>query len=246
MILRAFRKSRAQKPLLPEGVRIYAIGDIHGRADILEACFQKIDTHLTHHPAVRPIQVAIGDYVDRGPDSKGVLDLLWERSQQCEVVMIRGNHEQALIDFLSDPSSLENWARIGGLETLMSYGLKPTFSPSPKQQKELEAGLRNAMPAQHQSLLRALVPSFVCGGYFFTHAGIRPGIPLSRQSEHDLMWIRDEFLLSEERFERIVVHGHTPVHQVDVRRNRINIDTGAYATGRLACMVFQGDNVDPL
>ena len=246
MILRRFKNADARKPRLPDGVRIYAIGDVHGRADLLEACFKKIDKHLATEPTVRPIQITVGDYVDRGPDSKGVLDLLWERSHQCEMIMIRGNHEQTLMEFMSDPSSLENWARIGGLETLMSYGLRPALSPSLEQQKELAAALQVAMPIPHRMLLTTMLPSFSCGGYFFTHAGVRPGVQLSQQSEHDLMWIRDEFLLCEEPFERIIVHGHTPVRIVDVRPNRINIDTGAYATGRLSCMVFQAGEADLL
>lgn len=246
MIGRLFKRRAERKRLLPEGVRIYAIGDIHGRADLLDACFRKIDQHLREHPVIRPIQITIGDYVDRGPDSRGVLDLLWTRSQQSETVMIRGNHESAFMDFLRDATTLSEWARIGGLETLMSYGLKPTFSPSSAEQDKLAADLKSSLPAQHQALLQSLLPSFSCGGYFFTHAGVRPGIPLSEQSEHDLMWIRDEFLLYEAQFEKVIVHGHTPVREIDVRANRINIDTGAYATGRLSCMVFEGERAEPL
>jgi len=144
-----------------------------------------------------------------------------------------------LTNFLDNPALLADWKRYGGLETLISYGLRPPLNPTPEQQSEVAAALRRAMPSEHFQFLQRLSPSFTCGDYFFVHAGVRPGTPLNEQREEDLLWIRDEFLQYEGDFCKIIVHGHTPVKEVDVRANRINIDTGAYATGRLTCLAFE-------
>jgi serine/threonine protein phosphatase 1 len=129
---------------------------------------------------------------------------------------------------------------------LMSYGLKPPINADAKIQKELANGLTSALPRSHLQFLGNLPSSFVCGGFFFAHAGVKPGVPLNKQRDDDLLWIRDDFLLHEENFGKIVVHGHTPVLELDIRHNRINIDTGAYATGRLTCLVIEGDSFAPL
>jgi serine/threonine protein phosphatase 1 len=231
---------------LQEGVRIYAIGDVHGRADLLDQVFARIDAHLAAHPIDRPVQVLVGDYIDRGPNSRGVLDRLIDRADSNEVVLLRGNHETFVFDFLRNPSVLESWSQMGGLETLMSYGLTPSLNADTVTQKELAIALRAALPKSHVILLGSLQSSFSCGGFFFAHAGVRPRVPLAKQREEDLLWIRDDFLLYEEDFGKIVVHGHTPVREVDIRPNRINIDTGAYATGRLTCLVIQGGTFEPL
>ena len=162
------------------------------------------------------------------------------------MIFLRGNHDIMVSRFLQDPTTLSEWSRIGGLETLMSYGLKPSLNPDAEAQKDLAKALNGVLPDSHRRFLAGLRSSFTCGDYFFVHAGVRPGIPLARQNEEDLLWIRDEFLLHEDRFEKLVVHGHTPVHQIDIRPNRINIDTGAYATGRLSCLILEGNRVEPL
>lgn len=247
MIVRMLTRGRKKgPPRLPEGVRIYAIGDVHGRADLLDRILSRIDAHIVAHPAVRPIHLLVGDYIDRGPASREVLDLLINCSRGREMVFLRGNHDIFVDDFLQNPAVLRDWARIGGLETLMSYGLKPPMNPDTATQKELADALNSALPATHRNFLGSLTSSFACGGYFFAHAGVRPGVPLAKQRDDDLLWIRDDFLLHEEDFGKIVVHGHTPVREIDIRPNRINIDTGAYATGRLSCLIMEGDQIEAL
>jgi serine/threonine protein phosphatase 1 len=247
MIGRLLKRRRTkQATRLPEGVRIYAIGDVHGRADLLDRLLLRIDTHIAINPIVRPIFLFIGDYIDRGPASRDVLDLLIKCAWVREAVFLRGNHETFIMNFLQNPQVLRDWSKFGGLETLMSYGLKPSISADEATQKELANALDSALPAVHRQFLNSLVSSFSCGGYFFVHAGVRPGIPLSKQSEDDLLWIRDEFLLHEDDFGKIIVHGHTPVHELDIRPNRINIDTGAYVTGRLTCLMLEADRAELL
>ncbi|UPJ94601.1 metallophosphoesterase family protein [Bradyrhizobium sp. 172] len=236
-----FRKN--VKPRLPDGVRIYAIGDVHGRADLLQSLLTVIDADLARSAPERAIQVFLGDYVDRGPDSRAVIDLLIERSKSHETVCLKGNHEVFLLEVLKDPARLEEWRRYGGLLTLVSYGINPTMNPTPEQQIELIEGLRQALPREHLSFLQQLRPSFACGDFFFAHAGVKPGVALERQKEEDLLWIREEFLESERRFGKYIVHGHTPVSVPDIRSNRINIDTGAYATGNLTLLTIQGDSL---
>ncbi|MCK1305167.1 MULTISPECIES: metallophosphoesterase family protein [Bradyrhizobium] len=236
-----FRKN--VKPRLPDGVRIYAIGDVHGRADLLQSLLTVIDADLARSAPERAIQVFLGDYVDRGPDSRAVIDLLIERSKSHETVCLKGNHEVFLLEVLKDPARLEEWRRYGGLLTLVSYGINPTMNPTPEQQIKLIEGLRQALPPEHLSFLQQLRPSFACGDFFFVHAGVKPGVALERQKEEDLLWIREEFLESERRFGKYIVHGHTPVSVPDIRSNRINIDTGAYATGNLTLLTIQGDSL---
>lgn len=231
-------------PMLPDGLRVYAVGDVHGRADLLKSLFSRIDEDLKKHPAAQSVQIFLGDYVDRGLDSAGVMDLLIERRQTHRVVCLKGNHEAFLIDFLEDPQLLRLWAKNGGLATLASYGLTPPINPNPKEAAELCASLRSTIPERHIKFLAGLELAFTCGDFFFVHAGVRPSKPLSCQREEDLLWIRDEFLRHEEPFEKIIVHGHTPVMEPEVRQNRINIDTGAYATGRLTCLRLEGDKIE--
>jgi serine/threonine protein phosphatase 1 len=187
--------------------------------------------------------VFLGDYIDRGPNSAHTLDLLIERSLSHETVFLKGNHEAFCLEVLRDPAKLENWRQFGGLQTLMSYGIQPTLDPDTDEQNDLIRTLVEIMPASHLRFLKSLKPSFLCGDFFFVHAGVRPGIPLEEQQEVDLLWIRDEFLDSNEDFGKFIVHGHTPVRQPDVRPNRINIDTGAYATGNLTLLTIQGTSM---
>lgn len=231
------------KPRLPDGVRIYAIGDVHGRADLLQSLLTVIDADLAHSAPERAIQVFLGDYVDRGPDSRAVLDLLIARSKSHETVCLKGNHEVFLLEVLNDPARLREWGHYGGLLTLVSYGVNPTMNPAEEDQIELIEALRRALPAEHLAFLQQLPSSFVCGDFFFVHAGVKPGVALSHQKEEDLLWIREEFLESERRFGKYIVHGHTPVSAPDIRPNRINIDTGAYATGNLTLLTIQGDSL---
>ena len=228
---------------LLSGIRIYAVGDVHGRIDLLERAMLQIDEHLLSNPAARPIEVYLGDYIDRGPGSRQVLDRLVNRHLNHTTVCLLGNHEIFMMEFLKRPEILIEWQNYGGLATLASYGLEPIMNASEAQQEELAAALERALPNSHRMFLEELALSFTCGDFFFVHAGVRPGVPLRRQSQDDLLWIREDFLLHEGSFGKIVVHGHTPVLQPELRANRINIDTGAYATGRLTCLVLEGQTV---
>lgn len=230
-------------PLVPDGVRVYAIGDVHGRADLLDRLLSRIDEDLEQRPIATPLHIFLGDYVDRGPASAGVLDRLISRGKTHQTLCLKGNHELYLLEFLDNPAVLKVWGQYGGLTTLLSYGLRPTLNADLEEQSELAAALRQAMPKSHYQFLSDLPLTFTCGDFFFVHAGVRPGAPLSRQREDDLLWIRDEFLCHEEPFEKVIVHGHTPVREPEVRKNRINIDTGAYATGRLTCLTLERDEI---
>lgn len=231
-----------QKPALPQGTRIYAVGDVHGRADLLRALFERVDNDRDQRPGARTMEVFLGDYVDRGPASREVIDLLLARSRTNQTVFLKGNHETFVIDFLEDPSVLREWRSFGGLETLMSYGLAPSINPDLRHQQELAAQFHRVFPHEHRELIDALKTSFTCGDYFFVHAGVRPGISLADQHERDLLWIRDDFLHWRDDFAKMIVHGHTPVAEPQILSNRINIDTGAYATGRLTCLILEGED----
>jgi serine/threonine protein phosphatase 1 len=193
---------------------------------------------------VRSIEVFLGDYIDRGPHSRQVLDSLIARRRLHAAVFLKGNHEACVHQVLSDPSVLPDWLHIGGLNTLLSYGVDASSYAHDQQAPYIvAAAFSQALPESHYNFLQGLALSLSCGDYFFVHAGVRPGIPLVRQSERDLLWIRNDFLLHEEDFGKVVVHGHSPTNSPDIRPNRINIDTGAYATGQLTCLVLEGDGI---
>ena len=233
-----------KKPRVPAGRRIYAVGDIHGRADLLSDVLMRIDDDLKARPTADSLQVFLGDYIDRGPNSRQVIDLLIARRRRCHVLFLKGNHEECASYALNDPSMLSEWKHIGGISTLLSYGVEHArWEQGSEAQRDIASAFRQALPDNHYDFLQALALSFSCGDFFFVHAGVRPGIPLWRQSQRDLLWIRDDFLLHEEDFGKVIVHGHTPTQEPDVRPNRINIDTGAYATGRLTCIVLEGDQI---
>jgi serine/threonine protein phosphatase 1 len=220
----------AQKPSV--NTRLYVIGDIHGRLDLLDRAIAAIHRDVAKH-GPGALTVTVGDYIDRGPDTRGVLDRLVENPFPTPYVALKGNHELFLEAFLADPSVGPHWRHQGGEQTLLSYGVsrqRPILS-----NEEAADRLRAALPASHVRFLQSLKLSLTFGKYFLCHAGVRPGVPLERQSEEDLLWIRDEFLNSTMDFGKIVVHGHTPAPEPEVLPNRINVDTGAFATGRLTC-----------
>lgn len=221
---------------VPEGCAIYAVGDVHGCVTLLDRLQQKILADADAGGARDRVIVYLGDYIDRGPASAGVLDRLIERPLPgFRSVHLCGNHEDYLLRFLADPSVGPNWHFNGGDATLASYGLDPS-----RDWSELRSGLARALPTRHRRFLEALALAHVEGDYAFVHAGIRPGLPLDRQQREDLLWIRGEFLRSELRHEKIVVHGHSIVRAPELRANRIGIDTGAYMSGRLTCLVLEG------
>jgi serine/threonine protein phosphatase 1 len=230
---------QGRRPSLPAGVRIYAVGDIHGRLDLLERLFSRIDADIAQRPVTRPIFVFLGDYIDRGPSSRETIELLLKRSEISECVFLKGNHEQIAVSCLNNPRMFNQWLRLGGIETLVSYGVKPGHFVSRPKVAELQAAFHRALPRTHLNFFREQPTSFACGDFFFAHAGVKPRVILAHQTEQDLLWIREEFLTSNDDFGKIVVHGHTPTHAIEVRTNRVNIDTGAYATGRLTCLVIE-------
>ena len=223
------------------GTRIYAVGDIHGHLDLLDRMLDAIDADLVARPHERPELIFLGDYVDRGPSSAGVVHRLVEVTETYGAACLMGNHEAVLAAFLADPGVFEHWRAMGCLPTLRSYGISLDGFPSHYEAEAASADLNHNLPDRHRSFLRNLPLTRVSGDYFFVHAGIRPKVALNRQSKKDLLWIRDEFGSWTDPFEKFVVHGHTPVPAPDVRSNRINIDTGAYATGRLTCLILEND-----
>lgn len=232
-------------PIVPPGHRIYVIGDIHGRADLLRAVHGQIseDAAIEGRAVINHL-VYLGDYVDRGLDSKDVIDqLLYETPKHCRPVYLKGNHEAAMLDFLQGSSDGLNWLKVGGRSTLMSYGVNvDDGTPDPDTMDSIRKALATKLPAAHHEFLENLSLMIEIGDYFLVHAGVRPGVPLHAQDEHDLLWIRHPFVDSQQNHGKIVVHGHSIQEEPEVRKNRIGIDTGAYATGRLTCLVLENDS----
>lgn len=234
------RTQKKTVPTLAEGLRIYAVGDIHGRLDLLERTLRAMELDLHAQPVPDYLMIFLGDYVDRGPESAGVVELLIGLREMNRAVCLKGNHEALMLETLAKPSLLDAWTAVGGLNTLMSYGLTPQSSSKPEEAAALVAAFSAALPDTHLTFLKTLPLSLERDDYFFVHAGIRPRVPLHEQREDDLLWIREEFLLHEAPFDRFIIHGHTPIRDPDVRSNRINIDTGAFATSKLTCLVLEG------
>jgi serine/threonine protein phosphatase 1 len=225
---------------LPNGLRVYAIGDIHGRLDLLQVLSHKLRDDLRDDPCENAVIVLLGDYIDRGPDSAGVIDWFLAPGLPAPVIALRGNHEATLLNFLVDETVLDNWRHFGGLETLSCYGVDVRDAMRGRNYAAAQAKLREVLPPAHQSFFDRTRLSWSSGDYFFCHAGVRPNVPLQRQEEQDLLWIRDEFNDFRGAFDKMIVHGHTPVAAPEILPNRINIDTGAYATDVLTCLVLQG------
>ncbi len=229
-------------PRVPAGSRVYAIGDIHGRVDLLRELHQLIHEDAYRRQATRNVLIYLGDYIDRGDHSAAVIDfLLDEPLPTFECVYLKGNHEDVLLQFLADLDVGPHWLAYGGAETLRSYGVEPPDAAATRQQlARAQAELARRLPERHRRFMAAMPLSHVEGDYFFVHAGVKPGVPLARQSDKHMLWIRDEFLESDAEHGKIVVHGHSISPRPDVRRNRIGIDTGAFASGRLTCLYLDG------
>ena len=219
-------------PPAPAGEILYAIGDVHGRAYCLARAQTLIDRDAAGRTE-RATEIYLGDYIDRGPDSKSTLDLMAARAHARQVVALRGNHETAMESFLAGRLPFAVWRGLGGAETLLSYGFEPGLIRGEGPRREAFA---ERLPDVHRRFLAGLADYHRAGGYCFAHAGLRPGIALDRQRLADLTGVRDEFLDCDDDFGFVVVHGHTPVERVDFRSNRINLDTGAYVSNRLSVL----------
>jgi serine/threonine protein phosphatase 1 len=223
-----------------DDMRLYIIGDIHGRSDLLDRMVNAIYRDNEKHGWRESLTITLGDYVDRGFDSRGVLDRLSRNPfPTTSYIALKGNHEELFEGFLQDASSGGYWRRLGGLETLHSYGVPTNEVMLGKGFEQASRALDAAVPEAHRVFLSSLKNSISINGYFMCHAGVRPGVPLDRQNARDLCWIREEFLNSKVDFEKMVIHGHSPHEWPEVKPNRVNIDTGAFATGRLTCLVIE-------
>lgn len=241
--MRLFRsKKRRQPPAVPADTRVYAVGDIHGSSRELSTLLDEIAADLMAAPSARSLVVFVGDYFDRGLYSRDVIDrLATDPLPQCQTVFLKGNHESMVLGFLADPDAGRSWLNAGGLETLQSYGvaLPEPENPLPHL-AEIQARFYEALPSAHRDFFQQLRLWHREGDYLFAHAGINPTRSLDNQTEDDLLWGNPEFLASTADYGVVVVHGHSIQDSPDVQPNRIGIDTGAYATGRLTCLVLEG------
>jgi len=243
-LLKKLFKSKTPAPALvglPENHRLYCIGDIHGRLDLLTETHQKIAKDAAQFNGVKTL-VYLGDYIDRGENSKGVIDCLLEDSfADFKKVFLMGNHEQVLLQFLliNDPATAQDWFKFGGLATLASYGVEIRGIPTLKDLDRLRSEFTEKLPASHNDFYKRLRLSYETEGYFFVHAGIRPKVKLNQQQSEDMLWIREEFLRSTLFHGKVIVHGHTVTATPDIKPNRIGLDTGAYSSGKLTCAVFE-------
>ncbi|WP_206741795.1 metallophosphoesterase family protein [Hyphomonas johnsonii] len=240
----------------PDGECIYAIGDIHGRCDLLDRLMVEIEADAASLPAgTKATIVFLGDYIDRGLQSKDVIEMfLGDRLAGFNTIYLMGNHEEALLKFLDDASFGSQWARYGGAETLYSYGFQAPNSRSTLGSHDAMANAKQAweelwnefrvrLPEPHLDFYRSLRPYHVAGDYLFVHAGLRPERSLREQSVRDMLWIRDEFLDDDRQFSHLIVHGHTPAEGVFRDDRRLGLDTGAFLSGRLSAAKLFGTEI---
>lgn len=244
MFFSSFRKPRPEQkraePRIPDGMRLYIIGDVHGRDDLLDVLCGAIVKHMAETPSERTSVVFLGDYIDRGLRSAEVVERIVSGKTPAPVIALRGNHEAILLQFLEDENVLDSWRRYGAMETLLSYGVDIKEVLRGRGFGAAQAELREKLPAAHRRFFEETKLSWSLGDYFFCHAGCRPNVPLARQQQGDLLWIREEFLAFSGSWDKVVVHGHSPAQEPEELPQRINLDTGAYATGRLTGLVLEG------
>ncbi len=231
---------------VPPGTRIYAVGDIHGRLDLLDRLLDRIEADRRRREEADTVLVFLGDYVDRGGNSKGVASrLISGLPDGVTPLFLKGNHEDLLLTFLDRPGFGLNWLYNGGDVSLLSYGLeaeiiRDAYHSGPAALAEAASIFRGLLPKDHLQFYRGLQLSYRAGGYFFVHAGVRPGVALDMQDERDLLWIRADFLDCPHDLGAVVVHGHTPVASPEDLHNRIGIDTLAFHTGKLTAVGLEG------
>lgn len=224
------------------GARAYAFGDIHGRLDLLDQLLANISDDIAERPVNKVVLVFLGDLIDRGPDSAGVIERLrMLAASSVKTAFLLGNHEEMFLRaFDGEPGVVHDWLRFGGDACVESYGLSP-FALEAVEETRVAELLAGAVPAEHVAFLRSFGDSISFGDYLFVHAGIRPGIAIEEQDPHDLRWIRRPFLSDIQDHGCMVVHGHTITDGVEERSNRIGIDTGAYQTGVLTALAVEDD-----
>ncbi len=229
-----------QRVELPDDQRVYAIGDVHGRLDLLVKLLEMVNKDIAAHANSQNTAVFLGDYIDRGPDPAGVIDHLMDLSiPQAKCVFLMGNHERYMIDIAKGISPIETWFRNGGKATAKSYGIDVGTSDIPKDLDQFRRALQENVPDCHWQFLHSLRTSWRLGSVFFAHAGVNPTRSLDQQTEQDLIWIREKFLHSERDHGALIVHGHTPGPEPEVLRNRINVDTLAYQSGHLTAVLLK-------
>jgi len=246
MGLFGLRKKAVPKPprrpaALPAGQRVYAVGDVHGRFDLLQDLIARIEADNAARPAADVHVVMLGDLIDRGPQSREIIDYFLKGAPGfARWHFIMGNHEEMLLKLIDNPDSslMPQFLRFGGRETFESYDAPQRVLDTPDLYTP--DTLPFYVPEEHRAFMRRMEDGILVGDYFFTHAGIRPGVALDDQEQQDLRWIRKGFLDSEADHGMIVVHGHTVLDEVEVRPNRIGIDTGAYASGKLTALGLEG------
>ena len=232
----------------PDGMRLYAIGDVHGRLDLLTAMHRRIESELEYRAASSDWRIIhLGDYVDRGPDSRNVIDFLIEaKKRDPRNIMLAGNHDIGMLEFLANGEPDGLFMNYGGVQTAQSYGVDLTrdahWHGKTEAVRRGHAALVKAVPRSHVDFLQSLTFSVTFGDFFFCHAGIRPGVPLDHQNQQDLIWIRDAFHDHSGLFSKVIVHGHTPVPEAEVRANRVNVDTLAWKSGALSALAVNGDD----
>ncbi|MEO1729844.1 MAG: metallophosphoesterase family protein [Pseudomonadota bacterium] len=234
------QKGALRTPAVPDGTRYYVIGDIHGRLDLYDALIDAIEADDDMARPAQTHMILLGDLVDRGPESAGVIDRT--RQWQCErnVRVLAGNHEEMFLSAFEKPEILRHFLKHGGRETIMSYGMsKKQFASM--ELEEIFAALPQLVPQDDLDYMEGFEECIVAGDYLFVHAGIDPNVPLDEQSRKDMLWIRDRFLNHEGPLEKVVVHGHTIFDKVMDCGNRIGIDTGAFRSGVLTALVLEGD-----
>jgi len=225
---------------LPKGHRVYAIGDIHGRLDLLLELIEIINQDMSTHPKTQNTVVFLGDYVDRGPDSAGVIEYLSTLSiPDVECIFLMGNHEKYVMDLTTLSVPFHIWLKNGGGETLKSYNVNADIKDDLFDALAIQEALKQAIPEHHWDFFEQLKIFWQKGSVFFAHAGIDPTRPLNQQNGQDLIWIREEFLHSERDHGALIVHGHTPHYEPEVMRNRINVDTGAWKSDYLTALALE-------
>lgn len=232
-------QAAAPGPAVPPGQRIYAVGDVHGRRDLFEALIGAIEEDDRVAGLADTTVILLGDLVDRGPDSAGVLERARAWQQARRVRILAGNHEEMFLQSFASEQVLRHFLRHGGRETALSFGLDPdAFRAASLEQ--VQAMINAAVPAEMREFIASFEDMIEVGDYLFVHAGIDPSLPLAEQSTETLRWIREPFLSHSEPHPKVVVHGHTIHQDVQDKGNRIGIDTGAFASGRLTALVLEG------